>query len=326
MVTGRDAAERPGIDPDAHAFRRNLLIVGLVHVVALVTVFLASKLQAKRPTPQLMWLDGGALAATGGSADETRESVSSEQESARESAPIEVPAPHEAPSPPVERPVPSEIVLPRATPEPTPVRVTPKPAPAKPATPKPATPKPETPRAKATPRPSPKTTPRNSPKPSPQKTASPKPEISSTAKAKATPVESKSAGNGAATLASAAKAGTGSNTGTGKGPGKIGGGASTGPNEFAWYYEMLDDRFTSRWEQPLSIVRSAQQFVTMLTIRINKDGTIVSREIASSSGNPVMDESVLAAARKVLVVDPLPAGLGGQTFDVNINFTLDQGQ
>lgn len=325
-MVDRAAADKPGIDPDAHAFRRNLLLVGLVHVIALGTVFLAGKLQAKRAVPQLMWLDGDALAATGDNADENRESASREQESAREPAPIEVPAPHEAPSPPVERPVPSEIVLPRTTPEPTPVRVTPKPIPVKPATPKPTTPKQETPRAKATPRTTPKTTPRNTPKPSPQKTASPKPESSPIAKAKATPSESKSAGNGAASLASAAKAGTGSNAGTGKGPGKMGGGAGTGTNEFAWYYEMLDDRFTSRWEQPLSIVRSAQQFVTMLTIRINKDGTIVSREIANSSGNTVMDESVLAAARKILVVDPLPAGLGGQTFDVNINFTLDQGQ
>ena len=122
-----------------------------------------------------------------------------------------------------------------------------------------------------------------------------------------------------------AKSGTGSNAGSGKGSGKAGGGTGSGTNEFAWYYEMLDDRFTSRWEQPLSIVRSSQQFVTTLKIRINKDGTIVSREIANSSGNPVMDESVLAAARKVPVVDPLPAGLGGESFDVNINFALDQG-
>jgi TonB family protein len=89
---------------------------------------------------------------------------------------------------------------------------------------------------------------------------------------------------------------------------------------------MLDDRFTNRWQQPLSIVRSTQDFVTTLKIRINKDGTIAAREIANSSGNPIMDESVLEAARKVVAVDPLPAGLGGDSFEVNINFKLDQGQ
>jgi len=115
----------------------------------------------------------------------------------------------------------------------------------------------------------------------------------------------------------------GSGAGTGKGTGR---GTGAGNNQFTWYYEMLDDRFTNRWQQPLSIVRSTQDFVTTLKIRINKDGTIAAREIANSSGNPIMDESVLEAARKVVAVDPLPAGLGGDSFEVNINFKLDQGQ
>ena len=88
---------------------------------------------------------------------------------------------------------------------------------------------------------------------------------------------------------------------------------------------MLQDRFESRWQQPTSVIRSTQEFVTTLKIRINKSGTIVSREIVNSSGNTIMDESVLAAAQKVQAVDPLPAGLGGETFDININFKLDQG-
>ena len=89
---------------------------------------------------------------------------------------------------------------------------------------------------------------------------------------------------------------------------------------------MLHDRFHARWEQPTSIVRSDQDFLTTLKLRINKDGTVTGREIVNSSGNAVMDESVLGAAKKVTAVDPLPAGLGGETFEVNIVFKLDQGQ
>ncbi len=89
---------------------------------------------------------------------------------------------------------------------------------------------------------------------------------------------------------------------------------------------MLQDRFESRWQQPTSVVRSAQEFVTTLKIRINKSGAILTREIVNASGNSIMDESVLSAAEKVEAVDPLPAGLGGETFDININFKLDQGQ
>ena len=37
---------------------------------------------------------------------------------------------------------------------------------------------------------------------------------------------------------------------------------------------MLHDRFHNRWEQPTSIVRASQDFVTTLKIRIAKDGSI----------------------------------------------------
>lgn len=87
---------------------------------------------------------------------------------------------------------------------------------------------------------------------------------------------------------------------------------------------MLHDRLHNRWDQPTSIVRSTQEFVTTLKLKIGKDGTILAREIAHSSGNTVLDDSVLAAATKVSAVDPLPAGLGGETFEININFKLDQ--
>ena len=88
---------------------------------------------------------------------------------------------------------------------------------------------------------------------------------------------------------------------------------------------MLKDRFDSRWSQPTSIVRSDQEFITTLKVRIAKDGTILLREIANSSGNNLMDESVLSAAQKVSVVEPLPEGLGnGSYYEVRINFKLDQ--
>jgi TonB family protein len=90
---------------------------------------------------------------------------------------------------------------------------------------------------------------------------------------------------------------------------------------------MLHDRFYNRWQQPMTVVRGNQDFVTTLKIRISKDGKISSREIVNSSGNPLVDSSVLEAATKVLMVDPLPAGLGnGEFLDINIAFRLDQGQ
>lgn len=86
---------------------------------------------------------------------------------------------------------------------------------------------------------------------------------------------------------------------------------------------MIHDRFYSQWEQPTSIFDSSHSFVATLQIRIEKDGHIAEVKIVKSSGNVVMDESVMAAAKRVLQIDPLPAGLGGgNAYTVNINFEL----
>ena len=144
----------------------------------------------------------------------------------------------------------------------------------------------------------------------------------------------KTDGAASATASTAGKAGTGKperhgsgeggGQGPGQGPGKGGGGK--GKSDFGWYNSMLGDVFKNRWSQPTSVVRSGTDFVTTLKIRIAKDGTISQREIVNSSGNPVMDESVLAAAAKVAGVDPLPAGISsGDFYEITINFKLDQG-
>jgi TonB family protein len=87
---------------------------------------------------------------------------------------------------------------------------------------------------------------------------------------------------------------------------------------------MIHDRFYSQWQQPTSVVSSDQKFVTTVAIRIQKDGSISTVSLANSSGNVIMDESVMAAAQRVTQIDPLPAGLGGDYYDVKINFELEQ--
>ena len=88
---------------------------------------------------------------------------------------------------------------------------------------------------------------------------------------------------------------------------------------------MLHDRFHARWEQPTSIDRGAANVITTLKLRIKQDGTILNREIVSSSGNSQMDESVLTAANRVTQIDPLPSGLGnGEFLEINVQFKLEQ--
>lgn len=295
-------------------FHRNLTIVAALHGLAVLAFVLFGNWQPDPVAPPVVWLDGGALAAGANEAPAAPEPIperpvleSSEGDQIPESAP-------DRPAPP------SELVQPKPTPVPNTPRS---------ATPKPATPKPT---AKPSPKQSPKTkaTPKASPHATPAKAASPKP---ASAKPAATPKGTPSPGPPADNPATARSetgpagkaAAAGSKTGTGKGAGKTGGGGN-GTSELAWYFEMLHDRFYSRWLQPTSLIRSDTDFTTTVRLKIAKDGTVASRELVKSSGNPVMDESVMLAANKVTQVDPLPAGLGGDAYEVNLQFKLDQGQ
>jgi TonB family protein len=100
-------------------------------------------------------------------------------------------------------------------------------------------------------------------------------------------------------------------------------GAGGDPSQFGWYHELIHDRFYSQWDQPTSIFDSSKSFVCTLQIRIEPSGKISDIKILKSSGNVIMDDSVMAAAHRVLQIDPPPAGLsGGGVYTVNINFEL----
>ena len=303
-------------------FVRNFVIVAIVHLALLAGFYLFGWLQPRPPhVDEVLWLDGGS---SGGLPDPPLPPPEPE------------PLPPSAPVPVIESvlppPEPAELIVPKATPTPTPKPSTPKPATPKPITPKPATPKPATPKP-STPKASPKPAPPSTPKKTAQATPKASPKPGGTAKAgnsdkpKGTPGPGKTAA--AAKIAGAGPGpkgkGDGTGVGSGKGAGREGGGARE--NEFSWYYEMIHDRFHTRWEQPTSIARSGTEFVTTLKLRIARDGTILARDIVNESGNAVMDESVLSAANRVAQIDPLPKGLGnGEYFDIKVNFKLDQAQ
>lgn len=308
------------------AFKRSLVVVALLHLLLVGGFFLSGQWEHRSKKKEVViWLDGSI--GGGDAIGEADLQPVKNEAAAPTSAPELIQPPKVEPEPPppkVEKVAPSEIVT--ATPAPaTPKPATPKPTTPKPATPKPATPKPATP--KATPAATPK--PKSSPKPAaPEDSDAPKSKATPAEKPKGTPTAAKAAGAGSAAtkLASNSKAGgNGPGTGNGKGPAKTG--AGEGLSQFGWYFGMIKDRFDARWEQPTSIERNGATVATTLKFRISKDGMISDREIAKSSGFPQMDESVLAAATKVLQVDPLPAGLGnGEFFEVNVEFKLDQAQ
>jgi TonB family protein len=307
-------------------FWRNVTIIGLAHIAVLLGLIRWSR-EVKKPNPSdIVWMEGG------GDTGEVAASAKSAPNEL-EQRPPPTPEPsraEEAENEPTVAPVKSDIQLATRTPTPAPVATaTPTPKPS--ATPKPApkpTPSP-TPKkplvAKATPKPTAK--PKEKDDDDQADAAAKKKEIAKAALAKKEADDVESGNNAAAkpikkaTAAAAGGSGKAGAAGTG-GQGSGAGGAS----EFGWYGNMLHDRFYSEWVQPTTVVASGARLSALVKLRIEKDGRVSDFTVIKPSGNVVVDESVAAVAKRVTQVDPLPAGLGGQYYEVKINFELNSEQ
>ena len=309
----RLASATPESVNDRRDFRRTLGIVSGIHLFILVVFFVAAKFQRRSKVEQIVWLDGGMLGGGGIASAATVDTTP---------PPPTIPEPEPEPDPEPERvapppPVPAELTVPKATPSPeTPKPATPKPATPKPATPKPATPKPVATAKPATPKPKPKTTPKPQPSPA-QAKATPdaeqaKPAETKDGSADATPKPGTPSANRGSAPGAAAGEGKGKGT-TGKGPG------AGPPSDFGEYAGHLRDKYYAVWIPPS--VPDAQSLVVTLKIRVKRDGTVLGQELVKSSGNSLMDGSVMAAAQQVTTIPPLPDGFGrGDVVDIPINF------
>ncbi len=325
-------------------FWRNVALIGLAHIALVWGLIRWSHERKAVPPPSVVWMNGGA--GDGGAGPVVVEPPSAP--ATPTAAAVRSPEPEISPSIVAEEDRPvltsarSDITLPTATPattataspKPTPeptVKATPKPKPSPKPTPKP-TPKPKPkpkpiPKklvvAKASPKPSPKT------KPTPDETQEDqeRAEADETKKklALAALEKAKSMENDSAPKKAVAAQG-GNGKGTTAGAGGHAGGAG-GESQFGWYGSMLHDRFYSEWVQPSTNLTSGAQASALVRIRIEKDGRVSSFEIVKPSGNPMVDDSVAAVAKRVTQVDPLPNGLGGgEHYDVKINFELNADQ
>ncbi len=272
-------------------FWRNVTLITLVHVGALIALLRWAGASKIASAQEITWLNTGSEA------------------SATADTPIieatPTPEPERKPSPPEENqpasaPAKSEIQIPAVTPHPSP-----------------------------TPSAVPKPSPNLSPKPIPRKKASPKPSATPEKKklrATATPTKEKENAKKLAGKKGEPKKSESKLSQKAGGSGAAGGqtGANASPANASWYGNMLHDRFYREWAQPTTVIASGAKLSALAKIRIEKDGRISDFKIVRSSGNVVVDESVEAVGRKVTRVDALPAGIGnGGHYDVNINFALN---
>jgi protein TonB len=101
-------------------------------------------------------------------------------------------------------------------------------------------------------------------------------------------------------------------------PGGIGKGSP-----YWWYYMHVHDKMYEAWQQPGTAAVAERRLVTTVVLRVARDGRIEAVRLQRSSGNRLMDDSALAAARSVPRLDPLPEGLGGAFADIVVNFRLE---
>jgi outer membrane biosynthesis protein TonB len=292
-------------------FWRNVTLIALAHVALIAGLIHWSVAARNAPDAEsLVWLSGAedlvAERSEGSAAAPMKVSVpSAESESLG-------PDEKEKEQPPLTQGR-SEIELPKPTPMETPV-----------------------PKATAKPKATPKSTPKPTPRSTPKKTVLAK-VTKSSAHPKLSPPKStgdqtdssnekkKSAKTASAKTESSSENGAGKTGSAGKGGGHAGGGTSA--SEFGWYGNMLHDRFYSAWIQPTTTVSSGTKISTLVKIRIEKDGHVSKFEIIKPSENVVVNESVLAIAKRVTEVDSPPTGLvKGDRYDVKINFELNTNQ
>lgn len=244
--------------------------------------------------------------------------------------PTPTPTPKATPTPtPKSTPTPTPKPTPKPTPESTPEpEETPKPTPKPTAKPSPHH-TPAKPKTSASPKPKPKSSPKAEKKESaddedhPRKAASQAPSKEG-AKKSSSDSKKSSSGKGEGKGNSSAKAAFLASKGGGTGAGGAGGNGAD-PGTVDAYHTLIHDRFYSQWEQPTSIpAEHKHEFATVLKITIERDGTISAFSLAKPSGNPIMDGSVLEAARKVLKIAPVPEGMGSSSgYTININFEVE---
>ncbi len=90
-----------------------------------------------------------------------------------------------------------------------------------------------------------------------------------------------------------------------------------------WYYQHIHDRMYEAWERPPAAANWDRKLMATVLIRVARDGRIVDVKLQSTSGNRQLDETALAAARRVTRLEPVPNDLRGDPVEITVNFQLE---
>ncbi len=103
-------------------------------------------------------------------------------------------------------------------------------------------------------------------------------------------------------------------TGSGSGSGEA--------TPYGWYLAQVRAIMYDAWQQP-SALAGKRGLTTRVMVRVRQDGQIIQKKMADTSGNGLMDSSVMTAVESVQKLPELPFGFGGAYKDITIDFELE---
>lgn len=90
-----------------------------------------------------------------------------------------------------------------------------------------------------------------------------------------------------------------------------------------WYYALVRQKMMDAWVEPAGLSLPSGT-VTLVRITVNRSGRITNREMIRSSGNSIMDKSVMRAVGSVTRLKALPNTVSGSSKDITIEFELEE--
>lgn len=91
-----------------------------------------------------------------------------------------------------------------------------------------------------------------------------------------------------------------------------------------WYFALVRQTMYDHWSQPGELAGAAG-LMTRVLFRIHRDGSISRISMVRSSGNKVMDDSVMAAVNSVKKLKELPSTYRDAHYDATVDFELTAG-
>ncbi len=92
--------------------------------------------------------------------------------------------------------------------------------------------------------------------------------------------------------------------------------------DFSSYAGTLNHLLNRAWRPPAVTPPELREYVTVMSFAIYRDGTIANIEMVSSSGWPLLDQTVREAVKRANPVEPLPPTYSSARIRVRVPFVL----